>query len=159
MGTFASNVIGSHRAPPDATLLHFFSKYLFRTLFFRTRSQKGTFKAFPTKWYTFSLFQSCAYACACACAYACATHWAPSHCLGCSSWPRLHTAASPPWPCRRCARHRIALSVRARARAPRHYTGRCTALRNREIQGVHSGGEMGYQGANIWPIFANEGWC
>ena len=32
-----------------------------------------------------------------------------------------------------------------------------TALRNREIQGVHSGGEMGYQGANIWPIFANEG--
>ena len=28
-----------------------------------------------------------------------------------------------------------------------------TALRKREIQGIHSGGEMGYQGANIWPIF------
>ena len=58
MGPFASNVIGSHKAPPSATLLHFFSKNIFRTLFFRTRSQKGTFKAFPTKWYTFSLFQS-----------------------------------------------------------------------------------------------------
>ena len=31
-----------------------------------------------------------------------------------------------------------------------------TALRNREIQGVHSRGEMGYQGANIGPIFENE---
>eukprot|EP00964_Phaeocystis_antarctica_P151705 scaffold119367_cov24-Phaeocystis_antarctica.AAC.1 len=31
-----------------------------------------------------------------------------------------------------------------------------TARRNREFQGVHSGGEMGYQGANIWPTFANE---
>ena len=58
MCSFASNVIGSHRAPPDATLLHFFSKNIFRTLFFCTRSQKGNFKAFPTKWYTFSLFQS-----------------------------------------------------------------------------------------------------
>ena len=58
MGETASNVIGSHKAPPSATLLHFFSKNIFRTLFFRTRSQKGTFKAFPTKWYTLSLFQS-----------------------------------------------------------------------------------------------------
>ena len=30
------------------------------------------------------------------------------------------------------------------------------AAARREIQGVHSGGEMGYQGANIWQIFANE---
>eukprot|EP00964_Phaeocystis_antarctica_P115305 scaffold79285_cov30-Phaeocystis_antarctica.AAC.1 len=30
------------------------------------------------------------------------------------------------------------------------------AAARREIQGVHSGGEMGYQGANIWPMFANE---
>ena len=58
MCSFASNVIGSHPAPLRATLLHFFSKNIFRTLFFRTRSQKGTFKAFPTKWYTLSLFQS-----------------------------------------------------------------------------------------------------
>ena len=58
MCSFASNVIGSHRAPPDATLFKKKSKNIFRTLFFRTRSQKGTFKAFPTKWYTFSLFQS-----------------------------------------------------------------------------------------------------
>ena len=57
-GTFAGNAIGSHPAPLRATLLHFFSKYLFRTLFFCTRSQKGNFKRFPTKWYTLSLFQS-----------------------------------------------------------------------------------------------------
>ena len=58
MCPFASNVIGSHAAPPDATLLHFFSKDIFRTMFFCMRSQKGTFKRFPTKWYTLSLFQS-----------------------------------------------------------------------------------------------------
>ena len=58
MCPFASNVIGSHAAPPDATLLHFFSKDIFRTMFFCMRSQKGTFKRFPTKWYTFLLFQS-----------------------------------------------------------------------------------------------------
>ena len=58
MGTFAGNAIGSRPAPLRATLLIFFSKYLFRTLFFCTRSQKGTFKRFPTKWYTFSLFES-----------------------------------------------------------------------------------------------------
>ena len=58
MCPFASNVIGSHAAPPDATLLHFFSKDIFRTMFFCMRSQKGTFKRFPTKWYTFSLFES-----------------------------------------------------------------------------------------------------
>ena len=34
-----------------------------------------------------------------------------------------------------------------------------TAGRNSEIQAEHSGGEMGYQGANIWAIQANEGWC
>ena len=34
-----------------------------------------------------------------------------------------------------------------------------TAGRNSEIQAEHSGGEMGVQGANIWPIQANEGWC
>jgi hypothetical protein len=34
-----------------------------------------------------------------------------------------------------------------------------TAGRNSEIQGEHSGGEMGYKGANIWLIRANEGWC
>ena len=34
-----------------------------------------------------------------------------------------------------------------------------TAGRNSEIQAEHSGGEMGVQGANIWPIRANEGWC
>jgi len=62
MCSFASNAIGSHAAPLRATLLHFFSKNIFRTLFFRTRSQKGTFKAFPTKWYTLSLFQSNIYA-------------------------------------------------------------------------------------------------
>ena len=32
-----------------------------------------------------------------------------------------------------------------------------TAGRNSEIQAEHSGGEMGYQGANIWAIQANEG--
>ena len=58
MCSFASNVIGSHGAPPDATLLHFFSKNIFRTMFFCMRSQKGSFKRFPTKWYTLSLFQS-----------------------------------------------------------------------------------------------------
>mgnify|MGYP005680703967 CR=1 FL=1 len=58
MCPFASNAIGSHRAPPDATLFNFFSKDLFRNLFFGTRSQKGNFKPFPTKWYTLSLFQS-----------------------------------------------------------------------------------------------------
>ena len=58
MCSFASNVIGSHPAPLRATLLHFFSKNIFRTMFFCMRSQKGTFKRFPTKWYTLSLFQS-----------------------------------------------------------------------------------------------------
>ena len=58
MGTFAGNAIGPRPAPLRATLLIFFSKYLFRTLFFSTRSQKGTFKRFPTKWYTLSLFES-----------------------------------------------------------------------------------------------------
>ena len=58
MCSFASNVIGSHPAPLRATLLHFFSKNIFRTMFFCMRSQKGTFKPFPTKWYTLSLFQS-----------------------------------------------------------------------------------------------------
>ena len=58
MGTFAGNAIGPRPAPLRATLLNFFSKYLFRTLFFSTRSQKGTFKRFPTKWYTLSLFES-----------------------------------------------------------------------------------------------------
>ena len=57
-GTFAGNAIGSQPAPLRATLLHFFSKYLFRTLFFCTRSQKGNFKRFPTKWYTLSVLQS-----------------------------------------------------------------------------------------------------
>ena len=60
MGTFASNAIGSHPAPLRATLFIFFSKYLFRNLFFGTRSQKGNFKPFPTKWYTLSLFESVA---------------------------------------------------------------------------------------------------
>ena len=58
MGPFASNAIGSHRAPPDATLFKKKSKDLFRNLFFGTRSQKGNFKPFPTKWYTLSLLQS-----------------------------------------------------------------------------------------------------
>ena len=58
MCSFASNVIGSHGAPPDATLLHFLSKNIFRTMFFCMRSQKGSFKRSPTKWYTLSLFQS-----------------------------------------------------------------------------------------------------
>ena len=58
MGTFASNAIGSHPAPLRATLFKKKSKYLFRNLFFGTRSQKGNFKPFPTKWYTLSLFQS-----------------------------------------------------------------------------------------------------
>ena len=58
MCSFASNAIGSHAAPLRATLLHFFSKNIFRTLFFCTRSQKATFKGFPTKWYTLSLYES-----------------------------------------------------------------------------------------------------
>ena len=60
MCSFASNAIGSHAAPLRATLLHFFSKNIFRTLFFCTRSQKATFKGFPTKWYTLSLYESVA---------------------------------------------------------------------------------------------------
>ena len=58
MCSFASNAIGSHAAPLRATLLHFFSKNICRTLFFCTRSQKATFKGFPTKWYTLSLYES-----------------------------------------------------------------------------------------------------
>ena len=47
MGTFASNVIGSHGAPPDATLLHFFSKYLIRTLFFARGPKRAILSVFP----------------------------------------------------------------------------------------------------------------
>ncbi len=58
MCPFASNVIGSRPAPLRATLFKKKSKDIFRTLFFCMRSQKGTFKPFPTNWYTLSLFQS-----------------------------------------------------------------------------------------------------
>ena len=58
MGSHAGNAIGSHPAPLRATLSNFFWMNPPRTLFFCTRFQKGTFKRFPTKWYTLSLFES-----------------------------------------------------------------------------------------------------
>ena len=58
MCSFASNAIGSHAAPLRATLLNFFSKNIFRNRCFGTRRPNKHYKGIPTKWYTFSLYES-----------------------------------------------------------------------------------------------------